>query len=175
LKRANKVIADLRLPIPLLGVSEAAGFNHDSDVSQGDDRQGAEPIEVDEGFLPVRDVATGQFRDHVGMSAELIIRDQFRQLRFESAFAEHFDPNRSVGENHRLSIRNLRTSFILGAVPASASSLRPASRAISDFKASRSNSARSLTPVYSCAVLSKSSSSDTVARITISCTKYSTA
>ena len=61
----------------------------------------------------------------------------------------------------------LRTSLIFGAVPASARSLRPASLAMIDFRASRSSSALSVNPVYSCALFSRSSSSVTDALIAL--------
>src|ERR1039457_3802318 len=63
---------------------------------------------------------------------------------------------------------------MLGAVPASARSLRPASRAINDFNAARINAALSVKPLYSSAVRNRSSSSDTVALISPPCTNYST-
>src|SRR5258708_38050159 len=99
------------------------------------------------------------------MSAELVIPDQSCQLCFESSPPKHFNPDGSVDEDHGSSTRRLRTCLILGAVPASASSLRPASLAIIDFRASRSSSALSVKPVYSCALFSRSSSSVTDALI----------
>src|ERR1700691_3134006 len=92
------------------------------------------------------------------MGAELLIPDQGCKLCFESSPPEHFNPDGSVDEDHGSSTRRLRTSLIFGAVPARARSLRPASRAMIDFRASRSSSALSVTPVYSCAVFSRSSS-----------------
>lgn len=107
----------------------------------------------------------GRFSDNEGVNAELVIRYQISHPCVKSALAEHLAPNGSIGKNHCSSTRVLRTFSIFGAVPASARSLRPASLAISDFKASRINSALSVTPVYSCAVLKRSSSSTTVALI----------
>ncbi len=63
---------------------------------------------------------------------------------------------------------------MLGAVPASARSLRPASRAINDFNAARINAALSVKPLYSSAVRNRSSSGDTVALIFPLCTSLST-
>jgi hypothetical protein len=57
--------------------------------------------------------------------------------------------------------------LIFGAVPASARSLRPASLAMIDFRASRSSSALSVNPVYSCALFSRSSSSVTDALVAL--------
>ncbi len=99
------------------------------------------------------------------MGAELVIPDQSCQLRLESSPPKHFNPDGSVDEDHGLSTRRLRTSLIFGAVPASARSLRPASLAMIDFRASRSSSALSVNPVYSCALFSRSSSSVTDALI----------
>src|SRR5271165_2806562 len=99
------------------------------------------------------------------MGAELVIPDQNRQLCFESSSPKHFNPDGSVDEDHGSSTRRLRTSLIFGAVPASARSLRPASLAMIDFRASRSSSALSVNPVYSCALFSRSSSSVTDALI----------
>src|ERR1700733_3948146 len=95
------------------------------------------------------------------MGAELVIADQSCQLCFESSPPKHLHPDGGVDEDHGSSPRRLRTSLIFGAVPARARSLRPASRAMIDFRASRSSSALSVTPVYSCAVFSRSSSSVT--------------
>src|SRR6201998_4927545 len=99
------------------------------------------------------------------MGAELVIPDQSCQLCLEPSPPKHFNPNGSVDEDHGLSTRRLRTSLIFGAVPASARSLRPASLAMIDFRASRSSSALSVNPVYSCALFSRSSSSVTDALI----------
>ena len=63
---------------------------------------------------------------------------------------------------------------MLGAVPANARSLRPASRAINDLSAARIRAALSVRPLYSSAVRNRSSSSDTVALIFPPCTNYST-
>src|ERR1700678_1497596 len=101
------------------------------------------------------------------MGAELVIPDQSCQLCFESSPPKHFHPDGSVDEDHGSSTRRLRTSLIFGAVPASARSLRPASLAIIDFRASRSSSALSVNPVYSCALFSRSSSSVTDALIAL--------
>src|SRR5580704_14780877 len=102
------------------------------------------------------------------MGADLVIPDQSCQLCFESSPPKHFNPDGSVDEDHGSSTRRLRTSLIFGAVPARAKSLRPASLARIDFRASRSSSALSVNPVYSCARFSKSSSSVTDALIALS-------
>ena len=99
------------------------------------------------------------------MGAELVIPDQSCQLCFESSLPKRFNPDGSVDKDHGSSIRRLRTSLMFGAVPARARSLRPASLAMIDFRASRSSSALSVIPVYSCAVFSRSSSSVTDALI----------
>src|SRR5271170_7125336 len=99
------------------------------------------------------------------MGAELVIPDQSCQLRLEPSLPKHFNPDGSVDEDHGSSTRRLRTFLIFGAVPASARSLRPASLAMIDFRASRSSSALSVNPVYSCAFFSRSSSSVTDALI----------
>src|ERR1700691_919637 len=101
------------------------------------------------------------------MGAELLIPDQGCKLCFESSPPKHFNPDRSVDEDHGPSTRRLRASLIFGAVPASARSLRPASLAMIDFRASRSSSALSVNPVYSCAFFSRSSSSGTDALIAL--------
>src|SRR3984957_2039232 len=101
------------------------------------------------------------------MGAELVIPDQSCQLCFESSPPKHFHPDGSVDEDHGSSTRRLRASLIFGAVPASARSLRPASLAMIDFRASRSSSALSVNPVYSCALFRRSSSSVTDALIAL--------
>ncbi len=98
------------------------------------------------------------------------------QLCFKSSLPKHFHPDGCVDEDHRASTRRLRTSLIFGAVPASARSLRPASLAMIDLRASRISSALSFNPVYSCALFSRSSSSVTDALIALPLyTNHSTA
>ena len=150
------------------------GFDHVPNILQPHRAEGNQLVEIDQRFLAFRQRAERQLRDQEWVNAELVIGNQCVQLCLASASTKHGDPDRSVRQNHCSSTRNLRTSSIFGEVPASARSLRPASRAINDFNAARINAALSVKPLYSSAVRSRSSSSDTVALIFPPCTDYST-
>jgi hypothetical protein len=116
----------------------------------------------------IRQGSKRKLRNQKWMNAELVGFDESLQLGLIRAVAKHPNPDGSIRKDHSSSTRNLRTSSISGAVPANASNRRPASRAISDFKASRNRAALSVTPLYSSAIFNKLSSSDTVARTEIS-------
>src|SRR5208283_120292 len=118
---------------------------------------GNQVIEISQRFSAFGQRAERQLRNHEWVNAELVIGNQCVQLCLASARTKHGDPDGSVRQNHCSSTRNLRTSSMLGAVPASARSLRPASRAINDFNAARINAALYVKPLYSSAVRSRSS------------------
>src|ERR1039458_5787996 len=124
-------------------------FDHQTHIRQANQTNLVKAVEIMQRTLAIRQKSTSQLRHDIRVNAELVIDNQAFQLCFEAATAEHLNPDGRVCKNHCSSTRNLRTSSIFGADPASASSRRPASRAIKDFSASRNNSARSVRPVYS--------------------------
>ena len=142
---------------------QPSSLDHEAHVRKAHHWQRCQLVQIREGLASIRKRAASQLRHNEGMNTELVPCDQSFQLGLEPSLAEHLDPYGSIGQNHFVLTRVLRTFSRFGAVPAIASSLRPASLAIRHFKASRISSALSVTPVYSCAVLKRSSSSEIVA------------
>jgi hypothetical protein len=79
---------------------QAASFDHESHISQTQDGQSGELIEVSKGLSPIRESTAGQFSDNEGVNAELVIGYQISHLCLKSTLAEHLHPNGNIGENH---------------------------------------------------------------------------
>lgn len=148
--------------------SELPRLNQNTHIRKANRTKLNELIQKMKSMSTIRQRSKRKLRNQKRMNAELVGFDESLQFGFVRAITKHPNPNGSIGKNHSSSTRSLRTSSISGAVPANASNRRPASRAISDFRASRSSAALSVTPLYSSAVFNKLSSSDTVARTEIS-------
>src|SRR6185437_3019237 len=104
-----------------------------------------------------------EFRGDEGMHHKQALMKVFGNILVTCS--QVFNPNRCIGENHRLRDRRRGTFLISGIVPPSEASRRALPRSIKAFKASRINAAFSSTPVNSWAVRTSSSSRATVVLI----------
>src|SRR5271154_4575203 len=91
------------------------------------------------------------------------------------ALAQMVDPHRRVGQYHLCTARLRRGALRSGELPPSRANRRAASRSIKALSASRTSADFSFSPVNSCALANKSSSSANVVRISLTSlqgTKY---
>src|SRR5438067_6870769 len=118
-------------------------------------------IEQREGITALAQRPESKFRNHERMHHNLPSLKIITQLFVSGAEVAY--PNRRIGENHR----DLRRGIVFnsGIAPPSDANLRALSRSMRALRASRSSAVFSATPVNSCALRTRSSSSATVVLI----------
>jgi hypothetical protein len=121
-----------------------------------------EPIKRSNCFLSIRQVTKNKLGDNKRVSGDVVPL----QLLVECgvSLAKVIDPYRRICKNHFTFDLRRGMEAMAGDAPPRAANLRAASRSISALSASRMRALFSTKPVYSCAVLMRSSSKAMVVR-----------
>lgn len=141
---------------------QGMSFDQAPYLMQLGDLDHGEPVKRCNCVLPIGQVPKNKFGDNERVRRNVVPL----QLLVECGvpLAKMIDPHRRVGENHFTFGLRLGIEAITGDVPPRAANLRAASRSISALRASRMRALLSTKPVYSCAVLTRSSSKAMVVR-----------
>jgi hypothetical protein len=112
--------------------------------------------------LPIGQVTKNKLSDNKRVRRDVVPLQLLVQCGVP--LAKMIDPYRRVGKNHFTFDLRLGIEAMAGDAPPRAANLRAASRSISALRASRIRALFSTKPVYSCAVLMRSSSKAMVVR-----------
>ena len=138
-------------------------MNRETSVSDRDPSTRGRPCAISSTNPALSNSAQDNLANDIGMHVDGVGVEQSREFPVMSA--QVADPDGRIDEDQARSGRRLGAASMSGSLPPSRASLRPLSRAISAFSASRIRPDFSFRPVSSCARASSSSSSANVVRI----------